>query len=321
MNMLIAKTHRFASQLAGLQMSIANVVAIVLSAFSIVAGLVSLAIIALPGQYVYYVIFGVAGLLLAWLIESLTVSNLRKLRTVNVGLDKLEVAEVQRGHELSDQGKQLLERQKKKLKTARVIAVVFVIFGVIVSAIGGGLFWHVVLEALPLVLNIVISTLFAVIVSATFVCTEMHREINLAAVAESISSGDLVKLAHKEDTAADTLDRLRAEEQKQLEDEKAVRSIESGAARHTASIVRSVITEDDELTPDEEMEAYIEATFTPQKALPPPRRRDKQHNLTVIGELVERYGEIYVRGHINEIATTNGISRATVYNYLKKLTS
>jgi len=318
MNMLIAKAHRFGSQLSGLQMTIANIVAIVLSAFSVVAGLVCLSIIALPGKIVYYVVFGVAGLLLAWLVESLTVSNLRKLRVSNKGLDSLEIAEVQRGDQLNEQGRKLLERQKKQLKAARNVAIGFAGFGIIVSATGGGLFWHVALEALPVTLNIVISTLFAVVVSATFVCTEMYKEVNKAAVAESISAGDLIKMAHREEASQEALERLRKEQQQQLSEEKAVKSIEDGARRHMTAVVREVITEDDEYDPEAEILQVIESTFNNQAALPAPRR-DKKRNMALIQGLLDSKGEDYVRAHVEEIASDYGISRSTVYNYLKEL--
>src|SRR5947209_8458250 len=80
LNMAIAHAHEFATQLVGFQLAAANLLAVAVSATSIVAGTVTYAILNQPGAYPLWIAAGAIGVGLAILIEGMTLSALIRIR-------------------------------------------------------------------------------------------------------------------------------------------------------------------------------------------------------------------------------------------------
>src|SRR5512143_2782897 len=82
-NMGIASIHEVTTQLIGMQLSGANILALAVSATSVVAGTVSIAVMFYPGAVPLWIIAGLLGAGLAVLIEGLTLGALIRLRLAN----------------------------------------------------------------------------------------------------------------------------------------------------------------------------------------------------------------------------------------------
>ncbi|HET8846720.1 MAG TPA: hypothetical protein VFN35_34980 [Ktedonobacteraceae bacterium] len=91
LNMGIAKTHRMTTQLVGIQLSGANLLALLVSAASVVAGTVSLVAQRYPFNWPLLLAAGVIGLGLALLIEGLTLGSLIRIRLANRAIREIEV--------------------------------------------------------------------------------------------------------------------------------------------------------------------------------------------------------------------------------------
>src|SRR5258708_5626411 len=83
MNMAIANMHRFTIQLVALMLAIANLMALCLSAISVVAGVVTVTILQFPGAYALWVVAFVIGPLLSLLVESGTLNRLIRVRLMD----------------------------------------------------------------------------------------------------------------------------------------------------------------------------------------------------------------------------------------------
>ena len=236
---IIATTHRSVSQLIGLIMSFSSLVAIVLSVMSAVAGV---AIIAYRA-YNSFLFAGIAALLtliLATLIESLSLNALKSIRLANETiaqaeqahydqivkgmeeqfqkdtddfaqvnqqtLSKDEVKSMKLAASLKKQARRdfekkrhtLMRQQTRNARRTRNTSIPFAALGVIFSATAGGLFWHTVLTSLELWLNLTIGTMFALVVSITFVQSELYKRIKDDAIAEALRSGEMQSIMLKQ---------------------------------------------------------------------------------------------------------------------------
>lgn len=236
---IIATTHRSVSQLIGLIMSFSSLVAIVLSVMSAVAGV---AIIAYRA-YNSFLFAGIAALLtliLATLIESLSLNALKSIRLANETIAQAEQAhydQIVKGMEeqfqkdtedfakvdqqtlsrdevksmklaasLKKQARRdferkrhtLMRQQTRNARRTRNTSIPFAALGVIFSATAGGLFWHTVLTSLDLWLNLTIGTMFALVVSITFVQSELYKRIKDDAIAEALRSGEMQSIMLKQ---------------------------------------------------------------------------------------------------------------------------
>src|SRR5258708_25979171 len=91
-NLGIAKSHQLAGQLVGMQLSLANILALFVSAASLVAGASTLAVQQFPSTSAWpiWVAAGGIGVGLALLIEGLTLSALIRLRVAGRAIRTLE---------------------------------------------------------------------------------------------------------------------------------------------------------------------------------------------------------------------------------------
>ena len=236
---VIAMTHRSVSQLIGLVMSFSSLVAIVLSVVSAVAGVAIIAYRAYNSLF-FAGIAALSTLILATLIESLSLNALKSIRLANEAiaqaeqahydqvvrqteeqfqkdtedfakvdqqtLSRDEVVSMKRAASLKKQARKdferkrhaLMRQQTRNARRTRNTSIPFAVLGVIFSATAGGLFWHTVLSSLDLWLNLTIGTMFALVVSVTFVQSELLKRIKDDAIAEALRSGEMQSIVLKQ---------------------------------------------------------------------------------------------------------------------------
>jgi hypothetical protein len=229
---VIATTHRSTSQTIGLIMSFASLIAIVLSVICAVAGVTIIAY-ERYGNLALSAIAALATLILAVIIESISINSLKNIRLSNEAislaeqahygqivkqmeeqfeedtqlfakidhqkLTKEEMEAMKRAAKLKHQARKefekkrhsLMRQQTRDARRTRNASIPFAVVGVLFSASAGGLFWHTVLASLELWLNISIGTMFALVVSVTFVQSELLKRIKDDAIKESLQSGEM----------------------------------------------------------------------------------------------------------------------------------
>ena len=229
LNMGIAHTYQIANQLVGMQLSGGNVLAQVVSACSIVAGTVSLAVVSLPGAWLFWIVAGGVGFGLAYLIEGLTLSSLMKIRLTDKQIKEIEAGFTkERDDLLHNIARPQPQADLKAYKTARKVyqlaikdieqefrrkrnhavgslrknrstAIIIAFGGATASAVGGGIFYHAVFSSLGMA-SYAISALLALVVTGTFVSNELHKEMQEQAIREGFAGGSLFDAALTVDT-------------------------------------------------------------------------------------------------------------------------
>lgn len=259
LNMGIAKTHRLTTQLVGMQLSGANLLALMVSAASVVAGTVSLVAERYSENWPLLLSAGVIGLGLALLIEGLTLGSLIRIRLANRAI---RVIEAHLEGELREalatlvvpdlthpNGRQALRRyrQMRRLlqqeyrhkrqqatrlpRQQRRFSVPLATMGALCSAIAGGLFYHTILAGLGPVESLVLAILFPLVVTGTFVSSETHKEAQEEAIKEGFGGGALTETAMRAETKLTSALAVHAQVLAYLEKPEAEQAIEEGA-RH-----------------------------------------------------------------------------------------
>ncbi|HEU5376974.1 MAG TPA: hypothetical protein VFV38_16210 [Ktedonobacteraceae bacterium] len=257
LNMGIAKTHRLATQLVGIQLSGANLLALMVSAASVVAGTVSLVAERYPENWPLLLSAGVIGLGLALLIEGLTLGSLIRIRLANRAIRAIEAhLEGELRESLATlvvpdlahpNGRQALRRyrQMRRLlqqeyrhkrqqatrlpRQQRRFSVPLATMGALCSAIAGGLFYHTILAGLGPVESLVLAILFPLVVTGTFVSSEMHKEAQEEAIKEGFGGGALTETAIRAETKLTSALAVHAQVLAYLEKPEAEQAIEEGA--------------------------------------------------------------------------------------------
>src|SRR5437667_1609196 len=228
---IIATTHRSASQLIGLVMSSASLIAIILSVICAVAGITIISYQKFNSLF-FSGVAALSTLILATLIESISINALKNIRLSNEAiaqaeqahyeqivkqmeesfsedttqfaqvnhqtLSKEEMESMKRAANLKQQARRqfekkrhsLMRQQTRSARRTRNSSIPLAVAGVLFSATSGGLFWHTVLASLDSWLNIAIGTMFALVVSVTFVQSELLKRIKDDAIKEALQSGE-----------------------------------------------------------------------------------------------------------------------------------
>lgn len=250
MNMLIAKSHRMSRKFVGLYVSIANILAVILSGLGAAAGIVCLAIIAFPidrigyGAIAYYVIAFLAGAILSFLVEGLTISNCARIRKSLEIYNATKLAHT----EIEDKTQTIINRKEKQLKDildSMIASIAFVAFGSLVSALAGMLFWHFVISALPALVAWTCSVVFATVISTVLIWSELAMRLNNQIVTEAISGGTLIGLAYKEASKERLIDQLQTRQDAHIDDEAEGETFASAAHERTAGLIDEVLGQGD----------------------------------------------------------------------------
>jgi hypothetical protein len=213
LNLLIARSHQVATQIVGVQLSIANLLAIAVSAASIVAGTVTLTIERYPGSWVLWIVAGVIGAGLAILIEGMTLGALIRIRLaskkikvideqVEAERDQIDWFALDKGTRRAKEGELRWKRARatRQFRKMRLWSVPIVIVGSLASAVAGGMFYHTVLAGLGAWESIGVAALFPFVVTCTFISSELFKDTQEEAIKEGYSGGGLADAALREET-------------------------------------------------------------------------------------------------------------------------
>src|SRR5579885_1551329 len=192
LNMGIARAHEFTTQLVGIQLAAANLLALFLSMTSVVAGCVTYAIITQPAAWPFWIAAGVIGCGLALLIEGMTLGALIRIRLANKQIRTIVLQlEAERDQALAAGkivGRWKFWRRKRyatrNYRKSRRSSIPLAVIGASASATAGGLFYHQMLASLGWYESIGVSALFALIVTGTFVSSELYKDLQEEAVRE-----------------------------------------------------------------------------------------------------------------------------------------
>lgn len=228
LNMLIAKAHQVTTQIIGMQLAVGNLLAICVSAISIIAGTVTFAILKFPSfaGIAMWIVSGVIGAGLALLIESMTLGALIRIRLANKGIREIEIRlekerdEAQARIVEPDPGQadykiaykrykgaikryDVAFRHRRKIATrssrkSRRFSIPLAFIGAFASAVAGGLFYHTVFGGLGELESFGVAALFPVVVSCTYISSELFRDVQEAAIKEGFGGGALTETAMKE---------------------------------------------------------------------------------------------------------------------------
>jgi hypothetical protein len=213
LNMLIARSHQIATQIVSVQLAIANLLAIAVSAVSIVAGTVTITLQRYPASWPLWVIAGIIGAGLAILIEGMTLGALIRIRLATQKIRVIdERIEAERNETIPstlDKGirkakeRELRHRRAratKRLRRMRLWSGPIVLVGGITSAVAGGLFYHTTLAGLGQWESIAVAALFPFVVTCTFISSELFKDIQEEAIREGYTGGGLADAALREET-------------------------------------------------------------------------------------------------------------------------
>lgn len=210
LNMGIARAHELATQLVGIQLAAANLLALFLSMISVVAGCVTYAILNKPGAWPFWIVAGVIGSILALLIEGMTLGALIRIRLANTQIRKIvQTLEKEREETIGKkEGRFKFWRRKqdatRAYRKSRRSSIPLAIIGSGASATAGGLFYHQLLASIGTYESIGVSVLFALMVAGTFVSSELYKDMQEEAVREGFKGGSLSEEALREEAYRQT---------------------------------------------------------------------------------------------------------------------
>jgi hypothetical protein len=213
LNMLIAKSHQVSAQVVGVQLSVANLLAIAVSAASVVAGTITITMQKYPGNWELAAVAGIIGIGLAILIEGMTLGALirirlasRKIREVDASIesarDEIDWSALEKKQARVKERELKMKRLRatKSFRKTRFWSCPIVLVGSCASAAAGGMFYHTVLAGLGNWQSIAVAALFPFVVTCTFVSSELFKEIQEEAIKEGYSGGGLADAALREET-------------------------------------------------------------------------------------------------------------------------
>lgn len=268
LNLAIAKSHQLAGQLVGMQLSIANVLALVVSAASVVAGATMLAVQQFPSGWPLWIAAAGIGIGLAVLIEGLTLSALIRIRVAGRTIREIEE---RLNHERDARLKglafpdpahtdylshkkhyrdmrRMIERdyrrsrqqQTRQARQDRWNSFVQATGGCIASMCGGGLFYHAILGSLGQVASICLSIIFTLAVTGTFISSEVFKDLQEQAIREAFANGNLAEGAMRQETRMQSLWAVYEQMGQFLQSPDALRVIAEGGKLLVTSILEDL---------------------------------------------------------------------------------
>jgi len=267
MNMAIANMHRFTIQLVALMLAIANLMALCLSAISVVAGVVTVTILQFPGAYALWVVAFVIGPLLSLLVESGTLNRLIRVRLMDREIadtkSKMEasseklLASVQVPDPNQPNYRQSMKQYRKTCSTIEVdtrkrykratrdqrktkrLALIMAFACAGASAFAGGIFYHIILAGLGQIWDMAASVVFPLVVTGTFISTELNKDEQEATIREGFGGGALAETAIREETKLQAFKSVSSKALAYLDKPEAEQDINKG----TRFLVQDILAE------------------------------------------------------------------------------
>ncbi|HET8846719.1 MAG TPA: hypothetical protein VFN35_34975 [Ktedonobacteraceae bacterium] len=135
------------------------------------------------------------------------------------------------------------EYRQKRLQTTRLqrkqrrFSLPLACMGAMCSAIAGGLFYHTILAGLGSVESLVLAILFPLVVTGTFVSSEIHKDAQENAIREGFGGGDLTETAIRAETKLTSALAVHEHVLAYLEKPEAEQAIEDGAKHLLSDIL------------------------------------------------------------------------------------
>ncbi len=285
LNLRIAKSHQLAGQMVGMQLSIANVLALVVSAASIVAGATMLAVQQFPSGWPLWLAAAGIGTGLAILIEGLTLGGLIRIRVAGREIRKIDAhlgeerdtrlkglafpdpahpdyqVRKKRYHDvrkvITRDYQHTRRQQTRQARRDRRNSLLQATGGCIASMCGGGLFYHAILGALGQVVSVLLSVVFTLAVTGTFISSEVFKDLQEQAIREAFANGNLAEGAMRQETRMQSLWAVYDQTQQFFQSPDALRVITEGGKLLVTSILadlhqdlRRSLAPEEQATPD-----------------------------------------------------------------------
>ena len=297
MNLGIAKSHQLAGQIVGMQLSIANVLALVVSAASVIAGATMLAVQQFPSGWPLWLAAAGIGTGLAILIEGLTLSALIRIRVAGREIRKREalLSEERDAHvkglafpdpthadypvlkkHYHDVRKMIGRdyqrarwQQTRQARRDRRNSLLQATGGCIASMCGGGLFYHAILGGLGPIVSVLLSVVFTLAVTGTFISSEVFKDLQEQAIREAFANGNLAEGAMRQETRMQSLWAVYGQTRQFFQSPDALRVIAEGGELLVTSILEDLHQDlRRALTPEERPSSRVVPSQA-QSSLPP----------------------------------------------------
>jgi len=198
LNLTIAKTDRLSSRLIGMQLTTGTLIGIALSALQMSAGFIIKGQSLIHGNFFLALMVAGIGIALAILVERLSIGGLSGIRVASTNIKEVNDAYygmlLKEKRDPTDTEKTSYDKQHKALKTQRGWSVVFACIGMILSAGIGETFWETLFSGLG-GMGVVLSIGCALVISLTFLHSELYKFLIRGVLKEIIDDQDLMKSA------------------------------------------------------------------------------------------------------------------------------
>jgi len=317
LNMAIAKTHRLSTRLVGMQITTGTLIGVCLSATQMAAGFLVVGQSLISGNWAIAAFVTVIGILLAILIERLSLGGLSAVRVLSARLNEVQDTHYERlrreNREATKAEEEDLKRQVTDVKHSRWTARAFATVGIVLSAGLGDVFWHQLFESQGNV-GYVLSTACAVVISLTFIHSELYKKMIDGVLREILKDLNLMKTAvvaegesMQVDLLVEAFDSVRANEsvRKPAQDKverTVIRSLSAGAdsfAQHGGTVV---------------YEAIPAVGHGPVALLPAPRGKYAQHRDELRRQLMNNPNM-----SATEVAAYFQIAKSTAGEWIKRM--
>jgi hypothetical protein len=222
-NISIANTHRLYRKWVGHVVAQSGLLAFAANTLVVPAGLIVMALTVANGNGITIgitlVMVAVIGILLAILADGMTLSACARLR---ISLERIALIKEQYAQIPDDEKKAgVAQREQQELEPhehSANISRLCIFFFALVSASAGTLFWHKLLETLPVWQAWTFSTLFSLLIAGTLIASELYKRANNEVVRESIVADHFSNEALLEDANEYAMAKLHEKYGTQIEE-------------------------------------------------------------------------------------------------------
>jgi hypothetical protein len=351
-NIHIANTHRTYRKFVGHVVAQSALLAFIANTIVVPAGLIVMALTVASGNWigltVTIIVVLLIGILLALIADGMTLGACARIR-LSLEKSKLIKTEYARVPE-NEKSESVRKREKQELALLNpsyfVNGLCIFFFGS-VSASAGTLFWHRLLETLPIWQAWTFSTLFSVLITGTLIACEIFKVQNNEVVREAIVTDHFTNEALLEDMNELALGLLHAKSKTEVEKiADNTDTVRISVEEHAQSVYDNLLAGGKGLIParirrekadkeaarlqeiaetdrqfrlikgGQEMVVQTERNTGPIAQVSPSRAGGT--NYQKICSLYERFGEDYIKENIDDIALETGMSASTIYRHLSK---
>lgn len=342
-NLKLSETHSRNRKLVAYCVAKASLLALVVNACVIPAGLLAvLTYIQLPwyGYLVPGIMLLLVGIMLAIVVDGMTLGSCARLRKTFE--QRLEIkTRYNIGKKLEPEQETKRKQELAMLKPSIILNTTFIVVFSVISIGAGELFWHWLLSGLPLYLSWSLSTLFSIAVSTCLIASELLKFQNEQIVIESIEATKFHKQAFIADSEEIAMERLHGKFDTKVKELSEADIMTKIVEEKAISIYNDILFDGepvikDRLQADTQAKAIAEAkrqervkeldaelglntrNTGPIQQIPSSKFK-KLGNAEKVQALVDKYGEVYVRQNIDLMCSEAGLSKPTIYSHLRSM--